>query len=79
LKVFYKNVKIFFISKTKSRNLILLNFIILTFCVIFKIVAVEGFSTPLDSINLTTVKFIESTPPQGGSYRTKASQGFYKM
>ena len=29
---------------------------------------IKAFLTPHDSINLTTVKFIESAPPQGGSY-----------
>jgi hypothetical protein len=59
--------------------LFFLNFSHFNFLHNLKNVVAVGFLTPHDSRNLTTVKFLESAPPQGGSYSPKAflSLGYF--
>jgi hypothetical protein len=54
-------------EKLKSRNRHLWNFFCFNFCDNLKTFDVVSFLTPLDSRNLTTVKFLESALPQGES------------
>jgi hypothetical protein len=49
------------------------------FCDNLKTFDVVSFFTPLDSRNLTTVKFLESALPQGESDYTYALRAFLKL
>ena len=53
--------------KTKIKKSSFLEFFHFNFLHNLKTFVVVGFLTPHDSRNLTTVKFLESAPPQGGS------------
>ncbi len=53
--------KLSFVKKLFFRN----------FYIGFRSMTIKAFLTPHDSINLTTVKFIESALPQGESYGTE--------
>jgi hypothetical protein len=53
--------------KNKIKKSPFLEFFHFNFLHNLKTFVVVGFLTPHDSRNLTTVKFLESAPPQGGS------------
>ncbi len=53
--------------KTKIKKSSFLRFFCFNFCDNLKTFDVVSFLTPLDSRNLTTVKFLESALPQGES------------
>jgi hypothetical protein len=65
---FFKKFKKLLI-KNKIKKLIFFEKIFLfNFYFGLKPLIILAFMTPHDSRNLTTVKFLESAPPQGGSY-----------
>jgi hypothetical protein len=70
----------FFKFKNKiKKSSFLENYFLEIFYFGFSSMIIKAFLTPHDSRNLTTVKFLESAPPQGGSYSPLMLQVFLKF